>query len=244
MKRGFASSTRIGLALAWAATTAHTATAAPLDDSRAGHYKIGIIGSGKVGGTLGTLWAKAGDEILFSSRHPEELKNLAARADPKARTGTPAEAAAFGDVVLIAVPYSAFPEIAKANGAALKGKVVLDASNAITGRDGSIVDAVKAKGIGAYSASLLPGAHLVRGFNAINYKNMAADSNRAGDSVAIPLAGDDPKAVAVGSDLVRQAGFVPVVVPLKRADEFGPGMPLGVGAYTAAQWKAKLGLAP
>ena len=206
------------------------------------HYKIGIIGAGKVGGALGTLWAKAGDEVLFASRHPDELKDLASKAGPNAKVGTPAEAAAFGDVVLIAVPYSAFPAVAQANDAALKGKVVFDASNAIAPRDGDIVPKVEAKGIGAYSAELLPGAHLVRGFNAISYANMTSDSNRAGDPVAIPIASDDAKAIEVGSALVRQAGFVPVLVPLKRAGEFGPQRPLGTGVFTAAEWKTKLGL--
>lgn len=208
----------------------------------AGRHKIGIIGAGKVGGTLGTLWAKAGDDVLFASRHPEELKDLAAKAGPHAKVGTPAEAAAFGDVVFIAVPYSAFPAVAKANVAALKGKIVFDASNAIAGRDGPIVDEVRAKGIGLYSASLLPGTHLVRGFNAIHYTNMSDDSNRKGEPVAIPLASDDAEAIKVGSELVRQAGFVPVVVPLKRAGAFGPQMPLGTGSFSAAEWKKKLGL--
>ena len=207
------------------------------------HHRIGIIGAGKVGGTLGTLWAKAGDEVLFASRHPDALKDLAGKAGPNARTGTPAEAAAFGDVVLIAVPYTAFAEVAKANDAALRGKVVLDASNAIDPRDGEALGkAVRAKGIGLYSQALLPGVHLVRGFNAINYKDMQADSNRAGEKIAIPLASDDETAIAVGSDLVRQAGFEPLVVPLKRAGEFGPRLPLGTGAFTAAEWKQKLGL--
>ncbi len=216
---------------------------APAAETGATH-KIGIIGAGKVGGTLGTLWAKAGDQVLFASRHPDELKDLVKKAGPNAKVGTPAEAASFGDVVLIAVPYAAFPEVAKTNLAALQGKIVFDASNAIAKRDGAITDEVRAKGIGAYSAALLPGTHLVRGFNAINYKNMAADSHRSGDPVAIPLASDDERAIAVGSDLVRQAGFVPVVVPLKRADEFGPGLPLGTGVFTEKEWKKKLGLAP
>lgn len=205
-------------------------------------YKIGIIGAGKVGGTLGKLWAKAGDKVLFASRHPDELKGIASEAGANASVGTPAEAASFGDVVVISVPYAAFAQVAEANGAALKGKVVFDTSNAIAKRDGAMAEEVHKEGIGAYSAKLLPGTHLVRGFNAINYKSMASDSGRKGEPVAIPLASDDPKAVAVGSELVRQAGFVPVVVPLKRADEFGPGRPLGTGEFTAAEWKAKLGM--
>ena len=206
------------------------------------HHKIGIIGSGKVGGALGTLWAKAGDDVMFASRHPETLKDLVAQAGPHAKAGTVAEAAAFGDVVVIAVPYPAVPELAKADGAAIKGKVVFDTSNAVAPRDGAMVAQVEAKGIGAYSASLFPDTHLLRAFNAISYKNMTSDSNRKGDPVGIPLASDDPDAIKVGSDLVKQAGFVPVVVPLARAGDFGPQRKLGVGVFTPAEWKQKLGV--
>ncbi len=206
------------------------------------HHKIGIIGSGHVGSTLGVLWAKAGDDVMFASRHPDDLKEVAAKAGPHASVGTPAEAAAFGDVVVIAVPYKVLPDVAAANAAALKGKVVFDASNAVPPRDGALVDEVRKIGIGAYSTKLMPDAHLVRGFNAINYKNMEGDSFRKDNPVGIPLAGDDPKALAVGAELVKQAGFVPVVVPLARADEIGPQRPLGTGVFTVAEWKQKLGL--
>ncbi len=220
------------------AATAHAQGSAPAQ------YKIGIIGSGNVGGTLGTLWAKAGDAVLFSSRHPDELKGLAAKAGPRARTGTPAEAAAFGDVVLIAVPYSAFPSIAQENGAALKGKVVLDASNALPQRDAAPAEQAIKQGIGAYATSLLPGVHYARAFNAIGMQTVAAKSGEPGaKDIGIPLASDDPKAIEVVSNLVRQAGFTPVVVPLNRAGEFGPGRPLGAGAYSVADWRQKLGLA-
>ena len=208
----------------------------------AGARKIGIIGAGKIGGALGKLWAKAGNAVMFASRHPEALVALAAEAG--ARAGTPAEAAAFGDIVVIAVPYSMFAEVAAVHHAALAGKVVLDASNAIDPRDGAALgEAVRKQGIGFYAQALLPGAHLVRGFNAINYKDMEAIARRAGEPVAIPLASDDAVAIAVGSDLVCQAGFVPVVVPLARAGAFGPRSLLGTGVFTEVEWKRKLGLA-
>ena len=206
------------------------------------HYRIGIIGAGNVGGTLGTVWAKAGDQVLFASRHPEELKDLAAKAGNGARIGTPAEAAAFGEVVLIAVPYKNFAEVAKANDAALKGKVVFDASNAIEARDGAMAADVHKQGIGKVSASLLPGVHLVRGFNAIHYTDMSSGGKKDGQQLGIPLASDDPRAIEVASELVRQAGFEPIVVPFARADEIGPGRPLGSGPFTAAEWKKKLGI--
>ena len=63
--------------------------------------KIGVIGSGRIGGTLGALWVKAGHEVFFSSRHPDQLKELVERLGPMAQAGMPREAAVFGDVVLM-----------------------------------------------------------------------------------------------------------------------------------------------
>src|SRR5947199_9948398 len=87
--------------------------------------KIGVIGSGRIGSTLGGLWAKAGHEVMFSDRDAETAKRAAEGAGPRAKTGTPEEAVAFGDAVLIAVPYGALPAVAKQVGEKLKGKVVV-----------------------------------------------------------------------------------------------------------------------
>ena len=86
-----------------------------------GKMKIGIVGSGRIGGTLGGLWVKAGQEVMFSSLDREHDKALAARLGPNARAGTPREAAAFGDVLLIAVPYSALPQIGRDLADLIKG---------------------------------------------------------------------------------------------------------------------------
>src|ERR1700722_12636452 len=92
--------------------------------------KIGIIGAGREGGSLGTLFAKAGHQVMFSSRHPEDLKKLVDGIGPAAHAGTVEQAVAFGDVVAIVVPYPAMQEIGKDYGAALAGKLlVLDVSN-------------------------------------------------------------------------------------------------------------------
>src|SRR5207247_8165244 len=78
--------------------------------------KIGVIGSGKIGSTLGGLWIKAGHEVMFSDRDAETAKRVASELGPRARTGTVPEAVAFGDAVLIAVPYGALPAVQKAVG--------------------------------------------------------------------------------------------------------------------------------
>src|SRR3954464_10120665 len=87
--------------------------------------KIGIIGAGKIGGTLAELWAKAGHEVFLSSRHPTELAPLAKSLGAKVRVGTPKEAAAFGEVILISVPYGALPQVGRELAPELTGKVVL-----------------------------------------------------------------------------------------------------------------------
>src|SRR5215469_4167773 len=88
--------------------------------------KIGIIGAGHIGGTLATLWVAAGHEVLMSSRHPQELQALAHSLGPRAHVGTPREAAQFGQVVLISVPYGALPQVGRDLKSELAGKVVLD----------------------------------------------------------------------------------------------------------------------
>jgi 8-hydroxy-5-deazaflavin:NADPH oxidoreductase len=127
--------------------------------------KIGIIGSGNIGSTLGTLWVKSGHPVLFSSRHPEELKSLAEGVGPLARTGTVREALAFGDVVFIGVPYGAYPQIGKDYAKEFVGKIVIDAGNAVIARDGEIAKPARENGVGLTSAKLLAGARIVRAFN-------------------------------------------------------------------------------
>jgi 8-hydroxy-5-deazaflavin:NADPH oxidoreductase len=189
--------------------------------------KIGIIGSGHIGSTIGTLWVKAGHPVMFSSRHPEELAPLVQELGALAKSGTVADAIGFGDVVFIAVPYGAYPQIGKDYGSLLSGKVVLDAGNAVARRDGDITNEVNEEGIGVTSAKYLPGARIVRAFNTMSYKFFASEANRAGDRMAIPLAGDDKEALATASLLVHDAGFDPVVVgPLARAQVFAQGGPL------------------
>src|ERR1700744_2927884 len=83
--------------------------------------KIGIIGAGHIGSTVGGLWVKSGHPVMFSSRHPEELASMVQGLGPLAKSGTVAEAVAFGDVVFIAVPYGAYPQIGKDLGSQLTG---------------------------------------------------------------------------------------------------------------------------
>jgi predicted dinucleotide-binding enzyme len=167
---------------------------------------------------------KAGHEVMLSSRHPENLKELAQRLGPLARVGTPKEAALFGEVILVSVPYGALPQIGRDLASELRGKVVLDTCNPFPGRDGPIAEEARRKGSGIASAELLPGTRLVRAFNTIPASVLLTEARRAGERIAVPLAGDDRAALDVAARLVREAGFEPVEVgPLARAKEFDPG---------------------
>jgi 8-hydroxy-5-deazaflavin:NADPH oxidoreductase len=208
-----------------------------------GKSRIGIVGSGKIGGTVGELWVKAGHPVLFSSRHPEQLKELVERLGPLAKAGTVAEAIAFGEVAFLAVPYGATPQIGRDHPTALEGKIVLDAGNAGAARDGAIAEEVERDGIGLVSQRYLPGTRLVRAFNTFNYLVLAREAHRADPKLAVPIAGDDPEAVAVVEGLVRDAGFDPVLVgKLADARKFQRGGPGYGQQVSAAELRQKLSL--
>ena len=200
--------------------------------------KIAMIGAGREGSALGALFVKAGHPVMFASRNPDRLKDLAAGLGPLAQAGSVEQAVAFGDVVCLVVPYPAIEEIGKAHAAALAKKVlVLDVSNPIPRRDGEeLVKKVNdAGGAGLMTAKLVPGAHIVRGFNAIGSGQLAGLAHRAGDPVGVPIAGDDPGAIAAAEKLIREIGFEPVLVGgLAMGKHLVPGTRLG-GVHTPAE---------
>jgi hypothetical protein len=231
----------VAMVMALSGTLCFSAPEAP----GTGPLKIGIIGTGHIGGALATHWAKAGHELLISSRHPEQLEDLARSLGPKVRVGTPREAAVFGAVVLISVPYAALPQVGRDLKTELAGKIVLDTGNPYPGRDGEMANEARRLGTGVASKQFLPGVRLVRAFNAINSGDLARQARRNGERVAIPLAGDDAEALTVAQRLVRDAGFEPVVVGgLERAKDFDVGTAVYTRLLTAAELRQQLGLAP
>ncbi|MDH5223076.1 MAG: NADPH-dependent F420 reductase [Betaproteobacteria bacterium] len=211
--------------------------------ARAAKTKIGIIGSGRVGGAIGAAWVKAGHEVMFSSRNLEHDKALARQLGGGARAGTPREAAAFGEVVMVSVPYRALPDVGKEHGALLKGKVVIDTCNPFPGRDGEIADWAREKGAGLASAELLPGARLVRAFNAIGAASMGA-AHQAPGRVGMPIASDDAKAAEIASRLIRDMGYEPVLIGgLAMGKYLMPGTALA-GERTAEEIRRIAGTLP
>jgi predicted dinucleotide-binding enzyme len=214
------------------AGAAAAAGALPLRASE--RTRIGIVGSGRVGGAIGAAWVKAGHEVMFSSRDLEHNRALAAKLGAGARAGTPREAAAFGEVVMVSVPYGALPAVGKDLAEVLRGKVVIDTCNPFPGRDGKIADWAREKGAGLASAELLPGARLVRAFNAISWVRMGSAHEEPG-RVGMPIAGDDAKAVEVASRLIRDVGYEPVLIGgLEKGRYLIPGSPLA-GERSAAE---------
>jgi predicted dinucleotide-binding enzyme len=218
------------LEAAGAATAALVVSGLPLPvraaSTAAGTTRIGIVGSGSVGGTLGAVWVKAGHEVMFSSRNIAHDKALAASLGPKARAGTPREAAAFGEVVMVSVPYRALPEVGKDLADLIQGKVVIDTCNPFASRDGEIATWAREKGAGLASAQLMPGARIVRAFNAVGAGRMGEAHQQPG-RIGMPIASDDAQAVAVASRLIRDIGFEPVLIGgLAMGKYLMPGTPL------------------
>jgi predicted dinucleotide-binding enzyme len=201
--------------------------------------KIATLGAGRIGSALGGLWVKAGHPVMFSSRHPEELKDLVTSLGPLAQAGTVADAIAFAEVVLLAVPYRALPDIGKEHAGALAAKaLVIDACNPFPGRDGEIAVWARERGAGLATAQLLPGARLVRAFNAIGASRLPELAGRKGARTGMPIAGDDAKAIAIASGLIREINFEPVLVGgLAMGRHLVPGTPLA-GEHTPQELRS------
>ncbi len=160
------------------------------------------------------------------------------------RVGTPAEAAAFGEVLLIAVPYGALPQVGRDYGGQMQGKVVLETGNPNPARDGAMAEPARAKGTGLASAEYLPGVRLVRVFTSVPHTAVLAEAHRSGERIGVPLAADDPAALKLAERLVRDAGFEPVLVGgLARAKDFDVGTPVFGRALSARELRQALGLA-
>ena len=187
--------------------------------------RVGIVGAGKIGSTLAKLWVDAGHEVRLASRHPDELQPLVKKLGARTSAGTPAEAAQFGDVVMLTVPLKAIPDLARDLAPLLAGKIVLDTGNAYAQRDGDIARQATShpQGSAGWAAAMFPNARWVKAFNTVYFKTLEKEAHRDGDRVGIPLASDDRDAAETTAELVRDAGFDPVIVgALARGREFEP----------------------
>ncbi|RPH36670.1 NADP oxidoreductase [bacterium] len=169
--------------------------------------KIGIIGAGRIGGTLAKLFTTAGHQVAVSnSREPESLRSLVAEAGKNVQAMTVQDAAAFGEIVILAVPWRK-PE-ALPPPEMVAGKIVIDAMNPY-GTGGTLIDL----GPGTSSeetAKRLPGCRLVKAFNTIYYKHLQErGTSKKEERITIYVAGDDEEAKSVVKQLIEEIGFAP-----------------------------------
>jgi hypothetical protein len=205
--------------------------------------KIGFIGAGHIGGTLAKIWTEAGYPVMLSGLDLGPVKELVTQLGPNAQAGTPEQAAEWGEVVVVTVPYSALPQIGRDYATQLKGKIVIDTCNPYLQRDGDMAKDAIEKGTGVMDPVYLPGTRLVRAFNAITYAELAKDGHHPGELYGIELAADDPGALAMARRLVTDAGYEPVAVGgLSTAKKFDPGTPVYPKAMLAGEMRTALGL--
>jgi predicted dinucleotide-binding enzyme len=173
--------------------------------------RIGIIGSGKIGGTLARRFVDAGHEVAISnSRGPETLAVLAEELGPLARAMTAQEAARFGELVVVSVPFGRYRELATE---AVAGKVVIDTNNYYPQRDGHFeeLDSDRTTSSELLQAHLSD-ARVVKAFNAILWSRLRDDGRPAGDPerLGIPISGDDKESKRIVATLIDEIGFDPV----------------------------------
>jgi predicted dinucleotide-binding enzyme len=208
--------------------------------------RIGIIGAGMIGATAARLFARAGHEVAVSnSRGPESLAALVADIGPRARASTVDEAARFGGVVLLAVPWR-LPE-ALPSADAVAGKVVIDAMNPYAA-DGGMED-LRGVTSSEHTARRLPGARLVKAFNTIWYKHLAAEGRAdlpVADRRAVFVAGDDEDAKRQVMGLIEEIGFGPVDTGglVEGGARQQPGSPIYNRSLTVRDAQAYLPAAP
>jgi 8-hydroxy-5-deazaflavin:NADPH oxidoreductase len=198
---------------------------------------VGLIGSGRIGGTVARLAVAAGHQALLSnSRGPDTLKDLAAELGPLARATTGQEAAEGGDLVVVTIPLRAYPSVPAGP---LSGKVVIDTCNYYPQRDGQIPELDS----GALTSSELiqrhlPGAAVVKAFNNIYYRHLAslARPSRAADRSYLPIAGDGAAAKAAVTAFLDSIGYGFVDAgPLAEGWRQQPGTPVYGTPYGSFQ---------
>lgn len=199
---------------------------------------IGVIGSGNMGASMGKVWTARGHKVLFSfSKDPEKLRTVAANAGPTVRTGTPAEAVAFGDVILLAVPWGAVSEAMKAAGT-LKGKVLFSCVNCLK-PDLSGLAVGTTTSAGEEISKFAPEAKVVQALPPMA-QILAADSRRLdGQQISTFYCGNDASAKSVVASLLRDLDLDPVDAGLLTSARF-----IEPAAMLSVQLAYGMGLGP
>ena len=204
--------------------------------------RIGLIGSGRIGGTLARLAVDNGYEVVLSnSRGPESLADLAAELGEHASAGTVAEAAVSGEVVVVTVPLKVYATVPAD---LLYGKVVIDTNNYYPDRDAHFTELDDGSTTSSeLLAEHLSGSFVVKAFNTIYFEDLATQGQPAGTPGrrALPIAGDDASAKAIVIGVIDSFGFDVVDTgPLSEGWRLQPGMPAYNVRMDASELRAAL----
>jgi predicted dinucleotide-binding enzyme len=206
--------------------------------------RIGIVGSGKIGGTLARRFVDAGHEVAISnSRGPETLAGLVEELGPHAEAVTAAEAERFGELIVVSVPFGRYRELPADS---VAGKVVIDTNNYYPQRDGNFeeLDTDRSTSSELVQAHL-PGARVVKAFNAILWSRLRDDARPAGDPerLGIPISGDDNEAKRTVAQLIDEIGFDPVDAGTlaEGGRKHQPGTPAYTDGLPTSELRARLG---
>jgi 8-hydroxy-5-deazaflavin:NADPH oxidoreductase len=170
--------------------------------------RIGILGSGLMGGKLGTIFARAGHEVVFSYSHSKaKLEKLARDAGGKARAGTPADAVRDADAVLLAVHWSRVDDVLKQAGD-LSGKVIVSCSLPMMADDSGLAIGLTTSG-SEELAKKIPQARIVSAFNTLPSEVLfSVFAGDAGDATpGVVYCSDDARAQQIAAQLISDAGF-------------------------------------
>ena len=172
--------------------------------------KIGILGAGNIGGGLARAWAAAGHQVMVSgSRDPAKLEAVADQAGHGALTGSLEQAAAFGEVVVLALLWPQVPETLAALAPVLQGKVLIDASNPLTPDFVHLAIGHTDSG-GETVARMLPGVRVVKAYNSVGANIIgSADTRFGGVAPTLFFCGEDAEAKQVVAGLIADSGFEP-----------------------------------
>src|SRR5205814_33790 len=173
--------------------------------------RIGILGSGLMGAKVGTIWARAGHDVVFSyARSEQKLKKLARDAKGKARAGTPREAAQEADALLLAVHWSRIDDVLKQAGD-LSGKVIVTCSLPMDAGNTKLIIANSSSGAEEL-AKKVPKARVVSAFNTVPSEVLFGvyDARRKTTRPSLVYCGDDESGKTVAAELIRNAGFDPI----------------------------------
>jgi predicted dinucleotide-binding enzyme len=205
---------------------------------------IGIVGAGKIGGSLARHFVRAGHEVAVSnSRGPETLRGLVAEIGGGVWAVTAEEAARFGEVVVVSIPFGRYRELPTDG---LDGKVVIDTNNYYPGRDGHFdeLDDDRTTSSELLQAHL-SGARVVKAFNAIHSGSLRDLARLSGnpERIGIPISGDDEEAKRTVAELIDEIGFdaVDAGTLAEGGRKHQPGSPVYTRNLSTHELRARLG---